>query len=561
MIAFTIGIEKVPTSLYPTIMQASLQLFTASSGKLSAKVVFDNNSVRHLHSTVNPEAEADLYQDIHWYGNLIVFAGIGLGWHVKRMLSKLPAHVSCIVIDYFKICTNHAAETLFAGSTNRVLYISAEDVAQDTLSGFLASVDPGSLQVVRHPASIDCFRDFYESLVDEIARRFVPRPPRQGSAVKKALMYFGNYFLEEETRRALRATGIAAVPFEYNTCRDSLDYEASLSKMIQKEKPDFILSINMKGFDGNGETGRIAERFGVPLVIWFVDDPRPILLSNRIHIRPHMTALSWERDHCRLLTAAGFDKAEYVPLACDPALFTDTGPTSRAAALGFVGTSMVDRFAGNIRDKFLWSDGLVPLVEALAGKLCADPAYPVYESIPNQAKALGIRLAFSDERNLTWLAAYIVHHASMKKRKAAIQALLPQGIETFGDPEGWKKLFGGAVITHPDVDYRHGLASVYKRIAININVTSCQMPTAVNQRVFDIPMTGSFVISDKQNDLLELFGPSEIATYESLEDLQEKVRFYLANEAERGRITKLAQKRILGEHTYVHRMQKIMSLL
>jgi spore maturation protein CgeB len=51
--------------------------------------------------------------------------------------------------------------------------------------------------------------------------------------------------------------------------------------MLQKSKPDLFISVNMLGFDGNGIFTEYTSRFGVPVAIWFVDDPRPILLSQR----------------------------------------------------------------------------------------------------------------------------------------------------------------------------------------------------------------------------------------------------------------------------------------
>jgi spore maturation protein CgeB len=549
-------------------MHPSLQLFTASSGKLSAKVAFGNNVVRHLHSTVRPEAEAELNETVSWYGDLIVFAGIGLGWHVRNALSGMPAHARCVVIDHFEECIRHASEVLFAGLPNHLLFVSAEYVerSRSGLASFVAAARPGSLQIVKHPASFDCFRDFYESLLYDIARQFVQRRPKRTLAARKAMTFFGNFFLEEEVRRALVQGKIEPVLFDYKKYASGNAFESGLSRLLQKEDPDFILSINMKGFDGNGETGRTAERLGVPLVIWFVDDPRPILLNNRKHVRPKMTALCWEKEHIPFLRDAGFATVEYLPLACDPGMFSGASRTRSPGAnvttsLGFVGTSMVDRFAGAIRDKFLWSDGLLPLVNDVCDTLLSNPAFQVYGSLPEQAKKLGIPLPFSDDHNLTWLAAYIIHQASMRKRRSIVSGLFSLGIETFGDPDGWRELFGNTVVTHPNIDYRHELGSVYQRIAVNVNITSCQMPTSVNQRVFDIPMVGGFVISDDQKDLHELFDQPEIATYETIEDLQEKVRFYLANESARLKITGLAQKRILGEHTYVHRMQKIISLL
>ena len=65
-------------------MQNSLQIFTASSGKPSARILIDDNTTRHLHSTVTPEAEADYFDDLTFWGTIIVFTGIGLGYHLKK---------------------------------------------------------------------------------------------------------------------------------------------------------------------------------------------------------------------------------------------------------------------------------------------------------------------------------------------------------------------------------------------------------------------------------------------------------------------------------------------
>jgi spore maturation protein CgeB len=88
------------------------------------------------------------------------------------------------------------------------------------------------------------------------------------------------------------------------------------------------------------------------------------------------------------------------------------------------------------------------------------------------------------------------------------------------------------------------------------------MPSAVNQRVFDIPLAGSFVLSDDQKDLRELFDvPKEAVVYESLVDLREKIAYYLAHENERQAIVAAARKRIKSEHTYSDRIKKILQLL
>jgi spore maturation protein CgeB len=151
----------------------------------------------------------------------------------------------------------------------------------------------------------------------------------------------------------------------------------------------------------------------------------------------------------------------------------------------------------------------------------------------------------------------------MLLRKERIGACIPLGLHTFGDPEGWNDLFGAerGPTAHPDADYRSELAAIYRSIAINLNITSCQMPTAVNQRVFDIPLCGGFVLSDRQSDCDELFAPGEAALYSSKEELIDKIAFFRVNEDERRRISARARARILSCHTYSHRLETIESLI
>jgi spore maturation protein CgeB len=83
------------------------------------------------------------------------------------------------------------------------------------------------------------------------------------------------------------------------------------------------------------------------------------------------------------------------------------------------------------------------------------------------------------------------------------------------------------------------------------------MAHTVNQRVLDCPAAGGFLLIDAQPALAELFDvEKEIASYESLDECVELQRLYRANPSARTEITGRARKRILGEHTYGHRLKK-----
>jgi len=274
---------------------------------------------------------------------------------------------------------------------------------------------------------------------------------------------------------------------------------------------------------------------------------------------PLIKAFSWERAYVSWLMSAGFASPSWLPLAGDPHLFSDAGKLATTDLdLVFTGSAMGQSFLNQIRKSFLWSATMEPEIQqraaALFAKILAEPMQKGLEPF----EVLGPWKPFEDERNRTWLQSLIQHSASHIKRRHFLKPLVPQGLIFAGDPLGWQETFGPEITTLPDINYRTELRSHYQRAMIHINITSCQMPTALNQRLFDIPLSGSFVISDPQSDVFELFGNNLVPTYASTEELQDLVRFYSTAHRERQNLVLRMRHTVLAEHTYSHRMRKFL---
>jgi spore maturation protein CgeB len=152
----------------------------------------------------------------------------------------------------------------------------------------------------------------------------------------------------------------------------------------------------------------------------------------------------------------------------------------------------------------------------------------------------------------------ILYEATRRQRAEMAFRLDPYGLEVRGDPE-WRYLVRNAGGT---VAYHNDLAAYYRTTAINLNSTSIQMKTAVNQRVFDCPAAGGFLITDDQADLAELFDlDSEVVIYATLDELEDKVAYYLKHPKQRIPIVQRAQQRITGHHTHAHRLQALEAYL
>lgn len=83
-----------------------------------------------------------------------------------------------------------------------------------------------------------------------------------------------------------------------------------------------------------------------------------------------------------------------------------------------------------------------------------------------------------------------------------------------------------------------------------------------NPRTFEIASCGTLQMTDVRSDLGRFYVPGkEIVTYSSPEELMQKIDYYLAHEEERTAIALNALRRTLQEHTYVHRLDRMLGIL
>ena len=129
--------------------------------------------------------------------------------------------------------------------------------------------------------------------------------------------------------------------------------------------------------------------------------------------------------------------------------------------------------------------------------------------------------------------------------------------------DGWQKTFADSPHAwrwHSEISYYDELPFFYPHSQINFNCTSKQMKGAVNQRVFDVPAAGAFVLTDWREQMDQLFEPEkEVAFYREPAEATELARFYLEHPAARNSIVQAARKRILAQHTYTLRLREIIA--
>ena len=373
--------------------------------------------------------------------------------------------------------------------------------------------------------------------------------------VPRMLVLESRYWLDLACINAARAMGwdVEAVPVVMGGTLPRENIAQLFTKLVEF-KPDFILTINLSGMDVDGMFAGLFEDLGVPLVAWFADDPRTIIMGNTAYAASNAVALTWERAYIPYLEALGYRAVRHLPLAVDLALFnappTDAPPLPPA----FVGNSM-RRFA---RESWAYMEEHPQTGRAIreafdAGRVSRSTFGLGFSELVRPEEYSGWTC---EEQRQAELLFFI--EGTRRLRHELAERLIPEGMALHGDDE-WREVFPEA---KESVHYQNELPAFYRDTAINLNITSIQMATAVNQRVFDCPAAGGFLLTDAQDDLNLLFDAGrEIAVYTDMNDCVEKYRWFRTHPASAREIAANARERILGEHTYVQRLETIATLL
>ncbi len=526
-----------------------------------------------LHSARDPWREAEfLASQVPLGGSrTIVALGMGLGYHLLKLLPRLKSGSRLVIVEkepeVFLAALSALNLTPLLQRQNTIFVVHGDcRGAARHLRSLIGPNEGRSLTLFGHPPSLRAHGAYYQ----EVVRNLRPaRPcPREALGIKKGqfrvLIVNSDYFLIPEATRAFRCLGHTVKPLLFDKRRDQ--GEEVVQRILREVKdyaPDLVFTVNHLGLDRQGILSEFFHRWRLPLVSWYVDSPAIIL--NLYEGRPSEFAyvFVWDPAFIPEVRALGFEKVFPLPLATDPEIFRPgpaPGPASWQSPVAFVGNSLtaaVRKKLARLPD----SPGFLPLFHRLARAYRERPfrrlpALLVQEDLTDHPL---IRELSREEQ--TDLEAAVIWEATRQHRLACVERLAPFKPVIYGDA-GWRQLLRAPFTVRPEVNYFDELPGVYRGTVINFNVTSLQMKTAVNQRVFDVPAAGGFLLTDYKAQLPELLEVGkEVICYRHPEEIPELARYYLESSRAREAVVARGRARILREHTYVHRLKTMVEVI
>ena len=551
-----------------------MELVPTRRGNYSLRAVCPDGSERIFHSLYDPEGEAEALVDASGFSGsgVVVVLGLGLGYHVDR-LRRLYPDAEIAVIEpsrkIFDLCREHGKGAEPSEKVHFLVDLTPEEAISEVSrihlkSGFLPlscfvftpgiAFAPGYYEPIR--AALE------KSISFRLWERF--RYPKLASENLTIALFDLGYFLVEEIARALAALGHSVVRVHGQKDEKCSDILGRVVETIALKRPDFFLTVNHLGFDEEGVLADFFRSIEMPAAVWYVDNPNLLMRIFPKNVSPYCCIFTWDESFIESLRRIGFENVEYLPLAADEEIFrpmrlSPAQKSSFESDVGFVGDSRVVWMHERLQKV---RQELHPAIKRVAQRFSSARDLTFREAVETEMHdSEQVLLETLPEREKSDFEAAVFWRGTLLYRLSCLRALEEFCPLVRGDA-GWEELLNEKFRLGPQINYYKELPAFYNACRINFNVTGIHMDKAVNQRVFDVPACGAFLLTDRRPSLSALFEEGkEVIAYGSPEEITDLARFYLRNDAAREAVAVKGRARVLREHTYKHRVNTIIRRL
>lgn len=554
----------------------NLRMLQASSGHPVPQVLGQNGNWITLHSLVNPMDEALRFaQTVTCSRNsIVVILGAGMGYHLEQLLRNTQ-HQPVIIVEREK----NILKTLFStvklnewcqGRT--VCFLTGEDpeAVVEKISNVQIANSLLPFSIIHHIASVRAYPDFY-GIID--ARLTNANHVNLGTKLRykkffrehlRILILHSKYYLLPEILNSLKKIGHSSKVIMLETDQEGEGSQKVIENIISdilNFKPDFVLTVNHLGFDSEGILTQLFSDIELPYASWYVDSPVFILEDFKKQVSPFLSNFVWDRDYVQDLKSYGFENTFFLPLATDPTVFRllpfEQNPLQHLKChVGFVGNSG-ENIISECIDKMTGNEAVRALLDHLAIQFMNTPKRFIQDINPNlSAEQYQLYEELMEHQRDVFVPA-VTWRATQMYRLNCVKQLMDFQPYIHGD-SGWHNHVNGQAVLRPELNYYDELPFFYNLCKINFNTTSLQMKQGVNQRVFDVPACGGFLLTDYRAQLEEMFHVGkEAICYSHPGEIKDLVSFYLRHPSQMMNIAANAHERVLKEHTYVRRLEQL----
>lgn len=388
--------------------------------------------------------------------------------------------------------------------------------------------------------------------------------------MKIGMLIWKSFGMEDMTEAFTQAGHhVAACPFSDIPGKNDMEAAKELEKDIRELSPDFIFSFNYF------PSAAIAcKNLGLPYVSWVYDSP---------YVRMYHYTVAYPTNYVFVFDSAvyqefhneGISTVHYLPMAANTARLekmqdfdsfrcTCWNPCHEVAFVGSLYTEkhrFYDRLTGISDYTRGYLEGLMAAQKQVYGYNFVQELLPeailadMRKSLPMQVRPGGVE-------SMEYLfAQYVINRqiTTLERQEMLAETAACFGLDLYTPDPG---VCMPGCTNHGSLDAYEYAPYVYKSAAVNLNITLRSIINGIPLRAFEIMGAGGFLLTNFQSDFLSFFIPGEDFIYfESKTDMMDKISYYLKHTGERCEIAQNGFRKIASQHTYLHRVEEIISYL
>lgn len=385
------------------------------------------------------------------------------------------------------------------------------------------------------------------------------------------LFYRYNSICEPDIIQAFTNFGITVHTEElemHNKQTTPRECAEKVSTWILRHPLAFVFSINF--FPAISYT---CEKLKVPYVCWSVDSPVPELYSNALK-NAYNRIFLFDKAQYQLFFPVNPDCIFYLPLATNVKRWenivlnmTDEDYTSYGADVSFIGSLYTEKCkydALTLSDRTRgFVDGLMEAQLKVFG--CNFIPESLTEEIIREIEKADPTFYRSDDVYAD-MSPYLVAHQYIGMKLAAVER--ERTLKRLSERFDLSLYTRSDTSRLPKAHCKGGVSTltempkVFQASKINLNITMRAIETGLSLRIWDILGCGGFLLTNYQAEIPDYFEIGrDLETYESMEELEEKVRYYLTHDQERVEIAINGYEKVAKYHTYEIRLSQMIKLL
>ena len=381
----------------------------------------------------------------------------------------------------------------------------------------------------------------------------------------KLLIYEWSAFLEHDIFEICQDEGLDYESFSWKFTDKNSDnaFENWFFKTIGKDRFTALLSINYWPM-----LSTVCQRRGLKYIAWCYDNPLNVVRVEENLSNPVNHVFFFDRVQYLRYKNAGFDTVFHLPLGVNrkrmERMTISTAESAQYSAevalVGKLYESQLPEIMAPLNDYtkgFL--DALIRMQTNIYGSYLLDDCISdeLIQKINQQylEKEPGTQVRMSREA-----LSYAMASEVTRRERIVLLSLMGARFDTrLYSYQNSEVIIN--VKKYPTVNYLTEMPKIFACTKINLNPSLRIIQTGVPLRAFDIMGAGGFLLSNSQQELLELFEDGrEMAAYEGLEDAVDKAAFYLRHGDIRRRIAENGRRKTLEEYSLQNRMEKIFAI-